>query len=145
MCTCITLVCTRLHGNVWFHDWRVSHPEHKNSFILRIYIAPIHEIGESGLKRKVSEWLIEPSWFDQRYLMQLSCEIVPDGGTFNWECYMLLSSLARPSNWKLTHCGRKLCHCLHSDSASPKPRKRRRATLIIFLWCVVVKHQKRRK
>jgi len=27
------------------------------------------------------------------------------------------------------HC--KLCHCLHSDSASPKPGKRRRATLIV--------------
>jgi len=24
-------------------------------------------------------------------------------------------------------------HCLHSDSASPKPGKRRRATLIIFV------------
>ena len=26
-----------------------------------------------------------------------------------------------------------VCHCLHSDSASPKPGKRRRATLIIFV------------
>jgi len=27
----------------------------------------------------------------------------------------------------------ELCHCLHSDSASPKPGKRRKATLIIVI------------